>query len=151
MQIEECRIWNDFRWYYLFTVPLWMFLYGLQICFWPFYNMIKTFFIKCQYETATGTEKNKLHKELEANVMKTIRAKLFEGCLEATFQVHYHFIYTHQIWYICHSAATSGGAGWALAHLEFGISVNPITTRGQIMPTILLLAHPDLKTRRHLW
>ena len=28
------------------------------------------------------------------------------------------------------SAAASGGAGWALAHLEFGSSVNPITTRG---------------------
>ena len=28
------------------------------------------------------------------------------------------------------SAAASGWAGWALAHLEFGSSVNPITTRG---------------------
>ena len=28
------------------------------------------------------------------------------------------------------SAAASGWAGWALAHLEFGNSVNPITTRG---------------------
>ena len=28
------------------------------------------------------------------------------------------------------SAATSGWAGWALAHPEFGSSVNPITTRG---------------------
>ena len=27
-------------------------------------------------------------------------------------------------------AAASGWAGWALAHLEFGSSVNPITTRG---------------------
>ena len=63
--------------------------------------MIKTFLIKCQYETATGTEKNKLHKKLEANVMKTIRAKLFEGCLEATFQVLYNITYTHQILYIC--------------------------------------------------
>jgi hypothetical protein len=35
--------------------------------------------------------------------------------------------------------------GW-----EFGSSVNPITTRGQIMPTTLLLAHPDLKTHWHL-
>ena len=50
------------------------------------------------------------------------------------------------------SAAASGWAGWALAHPEFGSSVNPITTRGggQIMPTTLLLAHPDLKTQRHL-
>ena len=28
------------------------------------------------------------------------------------------------------SDAASGWAGWALAHLEFGSSVNPITTRG---------------------
>jgi hypothetical protein len=28
------------------------------------------------------------------------------------------------------SGAASGWAGWALAHLEFGSSVNPITTRG---------------------
>ena len=29
-----------------------------------------------------------------------------------------------------YSAAASGWAGWALAHPEFGRSVNPITTRG---------------------
>ena len=29
-----------------------------------------------------------------------------------------------------HSAAASGWAEWALAHLEFGSSINPITTRG---------------------
>ena len=28
------------------------------------------------------------------------------------------------------SDAASGGAGWALAHLEFWSSVNPIKTRG---------------------
>ena len=28
-----------------------------------------------------------------------------------------------------------------LAHPEFGVSVNPFPTRGQIMPTTLLLAH----------
>ena len=31
---------------------------------------------------------------------------------------------------MCYSAAASGWAGWALAHPEFGSSVNPITTRG---------------------
>ena len=31
--------------------------------------------------------------------------------------------------YLC-SAAASGWAGWALAHPEFGTSVNPNTTRG---------------------
>ena len=43
------------------------------------------------------------------------------------------------------SAAASGWAGWALAHPEFGVSVNLIPTRGQIMPIVLLPAHPDLK------
>ena len=32
--------------------------------------------------------------------------------------------------YFITSAAASGWAGWALAHPEFGSSVNPITTRG---------------------
>ena len=48
-----------------------------------------------------------------------------------------------------YSDATSGWAGWALAHSEFWSLVNPITTRGQIMPPTLLLAHPNLKTQRY--
>ena len=48
------------------------------------------------------------------------------------------------------SAAASGWAGWALAHPEFGSSVNPITTRGADYAHPLLLAHQDLKTQRHL-
>ena len=44
-------------------------------------------------------------------------------------------------------AAVSGGAGGALAPLEFRSSNNPIPTReGQIVPITLLLAPPDLKT-----
>ena len=31
---------------------------------------------------------------------------------------------------VYYSAAARGWAGWALAHTEFGNSVNPITTRG---------------------
>ena len=31
---------------------------------------------------------------------------------------------------VYYSDAASGWAGWALAHPEFGSSVNPITTRG---------------------
>ena len=48
------------------------------------------------------------------------------------------------------SDAVTRWAGWALVHSEFVSSVNSIPTRGQIMPTTLLLAHPDLKTQRHL-
>ena len=86
MQISE--VWKDFKWYYPITIPFWTFAYSLQLIFWPFYNMVKTFLIKCQYETSTGTKKSSLHKKLEANILKTIRAKLFEGCLEASFQVN---------------------------------------------------------------
>ena len=40
-----------------------------------------------------------------------------------------------------------GCAGCAMAHPDFDGSVNPISTRGgQIMPTLLLLAHPDFQT-----
>ena len=38
-----------------------------------------------------------------------------------------------------------GGLG-GLAHTEFGVSVNPIPTRGALHYIALLLAHPDLKT-----
>ena len=34
------------------------------------------------------------------------------------------------VFWIVNSDAASGWAGWALAHSEFGSSVNPITTRG---------------------
>ena len=60
---------------------------------------------------------------------------------------------------ILYSAAGSGWAGWALAHPEYGSSVNPITTRGADYahhitasppgfedPAPSLLAPPDLKT-----
>ena len=48
------------------------------------------------------------------------------------------------------SDAASRWVGWALAHAEFGSWVNPIQPGGQIMPTTLLVAHPDLKTQRYL-
>ena len=51
-----------------------------------------------------------------------------------------------QLFRMLSSDAASGWAVWALAHPEFGVSVNPIPTRGQIITTALLLAHPDLKT-----
>ena len=34
------------------------------------------------------------------------------------------------LYFMIYSAATSGWAGWAIDHPEFGSSVNPITTRG---------------------
>ena len=43
------------------------------------------------------------------------------------------------------SDAASGWAGWAL-----GVQLTLLQPGGQIMPTTLLLAHPDLKTQRHL-
>ena len=56
------------------------------------------------------------------------------------------------LYFMIYSAATSGcgWAGWAIAHPEFGSSVTLLQPGGQIMPYELLLAHPDLKTHRHL-
>ena len=51
--------------------------------------MMQEFVIRGKYETSTGQEKINLHKKLEANVLTTIRAKLFEGCVEASFQVNF--------------------------------------------------------------
>ena len=48
------------------------------------------------------------------------------------------------------SDATSGWAGWALAHWNLGVQLTLSQPGGQIMPTTSLLAHPDLKTQRHL-
>ena len=42
--------------------------------------------------------------------------------------------------------AASWWAGWALAHPELTL----FQLEGQIITTALLLAHPDLKTYRHL-
>ena len=45
------------------------------------------------------------------------------------------------------SDVVSRWAGWALAHPDLGFQLNLFQQgRGQIMPTTLLLAHPDLKT-----
>ena len=44
----------------------------------------------------------------------------------------------------------SGVPGVPLVPPICGMSVKAITTRGQIMPTTLLLAHPDLNTQWHL-
>ena len=42
------------------------------------------------------------------------------------------------------SDAVSGWAGWALSHLEFGSSVNPIPTMGADYAHHKLLAYTDL-------
>ena len=57
--------------------------------------------------------------------------------------------YSFQIILFFHYAVSDDASRWvkwALAHPEFRSSVNPIITREQILPTALLLAHPDLKT-----
>ena len=79
----------DFRWYHFFKIPFFIFTYGLQISFWPFYNMIKTLVIKCQYQTSTGMRKSTLHNHLHLSqsvnfiYMSTYQPKCKEdlGCL----------------------------------------------------------------------
>ena len=50
----------------------------------------------------------------------------------------------HISWHAYYSEAISGLAGWALAHLEFGSSVNPIPTMGADYAHHKLLANPDM-------
>ena len=65
---------------------------------------------------------------------------VFSGCKQSGMWQH-----ILHAGHICRDVI-SGWAEWVLAHLEFRSSVNPIPTKGQIMPTTLLFAHLDLKT-----
>ena len=44
-----------------------------------------------------------------------------------------------------------GAQGRLKSTRNLGVQLTPLQPGGQIMPTTLLLAHPDLKTQRHLW
>ena len=48
------------------------------------------------------------------------------------------------------SDVASGWAGWALAHPEFGSSVNPITTKGADHAHHITASPPGFENQRHL-
>jgi hypothetical protein len=50
-----------------------------------------------------------------------------------------------------YSAAASAVGGQGKPTRNLGAQLTLLQPGGQIMPTTLLLAHPDLKSQRHLW
>ena len=69
------------------------------------------------------------------------------------FQLESKSYRTEQCWpYIGYHAVLPlvGGQGGLQPTRNFGVQLTLLQPGGQIMPTTLLLAHPDLKTQRHL-
>ena len=64
----------------------WMFVHLIWIILWPLVNMVKTYFKEGQYATALGVDKTAKHAELEKKRTQSVRAHMFEVCIESTFQ-----------------------------------------------------------------
>ena len=66
-----------------------------------------------------------------SNFFKTSKMALFILCMKFDF---FCATWLHLKWYEmsqAQSKCSAAASGWVLAHLEFGSSVNPITTRGE--------------------
>ena len=69
-----------------FKMLYWILVHFLWIVFWPIINMVRTYFAQGQYETATGEDKIAKHLALEEKTVQSVRAQMFEVCLESSFQ-----------------------------------------------------------------
>ena len=67
-------------------VLFWMLVHLIWILLWPLVNMVKTYFKEGQYSTALGADKIAKHAELEKKRTQSVRAHMFEVCIESTFQ-----------------------------------------------------------------
>ena len=80
----------DQSWYQMVLTPFlamfWIFVHLLWIIFWPLVNMVKTYYKEGQYSTALGAKKTTKYAELEKKRTQSVRAHLFEVCIESTFQ-----------------------------------------------------------------
>ena len=59
---------------------------NIRVVFWPIINMVRTYFAQGQYETAIGEDKTAKHLALEEKTVQSVRAQMFEVCLESSFQ-----------------------------------------------------------------
>ena len=64
----------------------WILLHLVWIVLWPVINMVKKFFAEGQYATASGEDKPVKHMELEKKASRSVRAHMFEVCIESSFQ-----------------------------------------------------------------
>ena len=78
----------------IITILVWILSLPLQIVFWPFYNMFMTFLARGRYYSADGSEnKNKMYKIMDITKFLSIRALMFEICIESSFQVGFKKIF----------------------------------------------------------
>ena len=57
------------------------------VIFWPFFNLTKVYWSQGQYRTSAGEVKTTKHLVLESKRTQSMRAHMFEVCIESTFQV----------------------------------------------------------------
>ena len=64
----------------------WILVHLFWILLWPVINMIKTYVAQGQYATAVGEDKTAKHLVLEKKTTRSVRAHMFEVCIESSFQ-----------------------------------------------------------------
>ena len=72
-----------------FITLFWLSFHFIWILFWPLINLLKNYFTLGQYRTAVGEAKTAKHIQLEKNRTQSVRAHMFEVCIESTFQVKF--------------------------------------------------------------
>ena len=72
-----------------FITLFWLLVHFFWILFWPLINLLKNYFTLGQYKTAVGEAKTAKHIKLEQNRTQSVRAHMFEVCIESTFQVKF--------------------------------------------------------------
>ena len=64
----------------------WILVHIFWVILWPLINMVKSYFAEGQYATAIGEDKTAKHLILQAKGIQSVRAHMFEVCLESSFQ-----------------------------------------------------------------
>ena len=69
-----------------FRIMFWILVNLFWILLWPVINMFKTYVAQGQYATAVGEDKTSKHLVLEKKKTRSVRAHMFEVCIESSFQ-----------------------------------------------------------------
>ena len=92
-QLTDLRLNIDKSIWHMILTPFitlfWLLVHFFWILFWPLINLLKNYFTLGQYKTAVGEAKTAKHIKLEQNRTQSVRAHMFEVCIESTFQVKF--------------------------------------------------------------
>ena len=69
------------------TALFYLGMHLIWIVFWPVINLFEAYLSDGQYQRALGEVKTAKHRKLEAKITQSVRAHMFEVCIESTFQV----------------------------------------------------------------